>query len=84
MIVIFAARHKFGEYYARYELHLSPSEYRVTTRAESMHGLRPGAEVYFVVFAPQYQMTLAERREYNEARLVLNAHKVNYKLVYLP
>lgn len=82
MIHIFAARHKFGEYYARYELHLPPSEYRVATRAERMYGLRPGAEVYLVV-APRYRMTLTEQREYDEARLVLNAHKVNYKLVYL-
>ncbi len=82
MTLVFAARHKFGEYYARYELHLSPSEYRVTTRAESMHGLQPGAEVYLVL-APRYRMTLAEQREYDEARLVLNAGKVNYKLVYL-
>ena len=83
MIVIFAARHKFGEYYARYELHLPPSEYRVVTQAERMYDRRPSAEVYLVV-APRHRMTLTERREYDEARLVLNAHKVNYKLVYLP
>jgi hypothetical protein len=83
MTVIFAAKHKFGEYYARYELHLPPSAYCVTTRAERMYGLRPGAEVYLVV-APRYRMTLTEQREYDMARLVLNAGKVNYKLVYLP